>query len=193
MSGALLNADAEQAGGERRMSFDSAGLITLLERTPIVLDALLRGLPDEWTGANEGGENWSAYDILGHLIHGERTDWMPRIRIIIEHGDSRAFDPFDRFAQIDESVGKDTAALLTEFADLRWANVESLRALNLTPAQLDLPGLHPALGPVTMKQLLSTWQAHDLNHIHQITRVLAWQQRESVGPWREYLGILRRG
>ena len=165
--------------------------ISLLARTPATLDALLRDLPEEWTMRNEGGNTFNAFDVLGHLIHGERTDWMPRAKRILEFGESRAFDPFDRRAQERESEGKSLPELLDEFARLRAENLAELRALNLTEQDLNRRGLHPALGTVTLSQLLATWAAHDLTHLHQISRIMAHQYREAVGPWSAYLGVMQ--
>jgi len=151
---------------------------------------MLRGLPEDWTHAHEGGETWSPFDVLGHLIHGEQTDWMPRVRRILETGDSRPFDPFDRFAQLTASVGKKTPELLDELARLRAANLRDLVALGLAPGDLARKGRHPALGVVTLGQLLATWVAHDLDHIAQIARVLAAQYSDAVGPWRAYLRVI---
>ena len=166
------------------------GTISLLARTPATLDALLRGLPNAWTLQNEGGETWSPFDVLGHLIHGERTDWMPRARMILEFGEKRAFVPFDRFAQFRESQGKSVPQLLDEFASLRAANLEELRALNLKNLDLDRRGRHPALGSVTLSQLLAAWAVHDLTHLHQISRIMAHQYADAVGPWSKFLGVL---
>ena len=162
----------------------------LLARTPRTLDAWLRGLPDGWLVAHEGGETWSAVDVVGHLIHGERTDWMPRVRWILEHGDSIAFEPFDRFAQRHESAGKTLADLLDEFARLRAASLRELAALPIDDLALGRPGLHPSLGAVTLRQLLATWVAHDLDHVTQIARVMAMQYADEVGPWRAYLRVI---
>ena len=162
----------------------------ILARTPATLDALLRGLPDGWIRANEGGETWSPFDVIGHLIHGEQTDWLPRARIILERGDARPFDKFDRFAQFRGSRGRPLSELLDEFAARRAENLRQLATLALTDADLDRPGLHPELGPVTMRQLLATWVAHDLDHLVQIARVLARQYSDEVGPWRAYLRII---
>ncbi len=164
--------------------------IALLARTPATLDALLRDLPDAWTRSNEGENTWSAFDIVGHLIHGERTDWMPRVRIILESGEARPFEKFDRRAQERESAGKSLAQLLDEFARLRSENLAGLRALNLGPDQLARRGRHPELGVVTLSELLATWAAHDLTHLHQISRIMAHQYRDMVGPWTEYLGVM---
>lgn len=164
--------------------------IALLARTPAALNALLRDLPEEWTLGNEGDKTWSAFDVVGHLIHGERTDWMPRVRRILESGDSRAFDPFDRWAQERESQGKTLPQLLDEFAHLRSDNLNALRSLNLRPEHFSKRGRHPALGVVTLSELLATWAAHDLTHLHQISRVMAHQYREAVGPWQAFLGVM---
>lgn len=164
--------------------------IALLGRTPATLDALLRGLPESWTLRDEGEKTWSAFDIIGHLIHGERTDWMPRAKVILQFGESKPFEPFDRLAQQRESQGKSLAQLLDEFARLRSENLNELRELNLVPETLARCGQHPALGVVTLSQLLATWAAHDLTHLHQISRVMAHQYREAVGPWSVYLGVL---
>jgi hypothetical protein len=165
--------------------------IALLERTPGTLAALLDGLPDAWTRTNEGPETFSPYDVVGHLIHGEKTDWMVRARIILEHGEARAFDRYDRFAQLRDSAGKPLPALLAEFAARRRDNLMALRGLKLGPAELARRGTHPALGVVTLRQLLATWAAHDLTHLHQIARVMAHQLREEVGPWTAFLGVMR--
>ena len=164
--------------------------VAILARTPATLDALLRGLPQGWIIAHDGGETWSPFDVIGHLIHGERTDWMTRARIILEHGATRAFDKFDRFAQFAVSEGRTLPSLLDEFATLRQENLRDLSALRLTDADLDRRGRHPALGGVTLRQLLATWVAHDLDHVMQISRVLARQYSEEVGPWRAYLRII---
>ncbi len=164
--------------------------VALLARTPATLDALLRGLPEGWIEAHEGGDTWSPFDVLGHLIHGERTDWMQRVAIILEQGDTRAFDTFDRFAQFAASKGQTLADLLDEFAALRQTNLRALAALNLTHADLDRRGRHPQLGIVTLRHLLATWVAHDLDHLMQIARVLARQYSDDVGPWRAYLRII---
>ncbi len=165
--------------------------VTLLERTPAVLDVLLRNLPDSWTQADEGPGTWTVFAIVGHLIHGERTDWMPRVKTIMESGETRAFEPFDRLAQQRESVGKTLPELLDAFAGLRRDSLDRLRALNLQPADLARRGRHPALGVVTLGQLISTWVVHDLTHLHQISRVMAHQYRDAVGPWSAYLGVLQ--
>lgn len=164
--------------------------VAILERTPATLDALLRGLPDVWTTATDGPGTWSAYAVIGHLIHGEHTDWIPRLAIILEHGPARPFDPFDREAQFRGDPSKPLPALLDEFATLRRENLARLRALDLQTEQLHLIGTHPALGSVTVRQLLATWTAHDLGHILQITRTMARRWNGEVGPWREYLSVM---
>jgi hypothetical protein len=162
-----------------------------LSRTPATLNALLRGLPEPWTSANEGEKTWSAFDIVGHLIHGDRTDWIPRVRMILEFGETRAFEPFDRLGQLRESKGKSLSQLLDEFARIRAEKLAELRKLNLQPADFERRGRHPALGAVTLSQLLATWVDHDLTHLHQLSRVLAHQYRGAVGPWSAYLGVLQ--
>lgn len=173
-------------------SFQLSDGIAVLERTPSTFRALLSGLPDTWILSDEGPDTFSAFDNVGHLIHGERTDWITRARIILEQGASRRFEPYDRFAQKRESEGKSLAQLLDEFATLREANVATLRGWNLTDEQLVLEGEHPSLGRVTLRQLLSAWVVHDLGHIAQTARVMSKQYREAVGPWREYLPVLDR-
>jgi hypothetical protein len=165
-------------------------VVEILSRTPSTLDAQLRGLPDGWVNAHEGGQTWSPFDVVGHLIHGEQTDWIPRARMILEEGESRAFEKFDRFAQFDASRNRTLPSLLDEFAALRRENLRQLAALHLTDADLDRRGRHPELGVVTMRQLLATWVAHDLDHLMQISRVLARQYSDEVGPWRAYLRII---
>jgi hypothetical protein len=147
-------------------------------------------LPNTWVRGTEGKDSWSAFDIVGHLIVGERTDWMPRLRIILENGEARPFDPFDRFAQAKESQGKSLEQLLGEFDRLRRENLAALQALNLQPEDFVRRGKHPALGVVTLSELLATWAVHDLTHLHQISRVMAHQYRDAVGPWSAYLGVL---
>jgi hypothetical protein len=163
--------------------------ISLLARTPAALDGLLRDLPPAWTLRNEGGESWSAFDIVGHLIFADRTDWLPRAKMILEHGDTLPFEPFDRQGHVRESEGKTMDQLLHEFARVRSKSLSDLRSLNLKAEDFDRPGKHPALGAVTMAQLLSTWAVHDLNHLHQLSRVLAYQYKEAVGPWAKFLGV----
>jgi len=165
--------------------------LAVLTRTPATLDAMLRDLPDAWTTATEGTGTWSPYDVIGHLIHGERTDWMPRLEIILEQGTSRPFDPFDREAQFRESAGKSLPTLLDEFSALRRDNLTRLRSLDLQPAQLELKGTHPGLGPVTVRQLIATWTAHDLAHILQVSRTMAKRYKQEVGPWAQYLSVMK--
>jgi hypothetical protein len=164
--------------------------LAVLTRTPATLDALLRGLPDVWTNATGGPGTWSPYVVVGHLIHGEQTDWMPRLEIILAHGTTRTFKPFDREGQFRESAGQPLPALLDDFAALRRENLERLRRLDLQPAQLELEGMHPELGRVTVRQLLATWTAHDLGHVLQVSRTMARRYREEVGPWAQYLSAM---
>ena len=165
--------------------------IAVLERTPAVMNAMLRGLPDVWTNATEGPGTWSPYVVIGHLIHGETTDWIPRLDIILEHGPSRPFEPFDMSAQFRESAGKSLTTLLDEFTALRRDNVARLRARELKPEQLELQGTHPTLGLVTVRQLLATWSAHDLAHILQVCRVMAKRYKQEVGPWGQFLSVMK--
>jgi hypothetical protein len=174
------------------MTFDLDLGVMVLERTPDVLRAMLGGLSAELTEATEGAETWSPYIIVGHLIHGERTDWIPRAQLIVAQGANRRFTPFDRFAQLDETRGQPLAELLNEFARRRSASVSTLSSWRLTDEQLELEGEHPEFGPVTLRQLLATWVAHDLSHIAQIARVMAKQHRDAIGPWRAYLPIMDR-
>ena len=174
------------------MEFDLEQGMAILERTPRVLHAMLAELAPAWTDATEGPETWSPYVIVGHLIHGERTDWIPRARIILAQGADRRFIPYDRFAQFRDSQGKTLGELLDEFARLRADNVATVAAWRLTDAHLALEGEHPEFGAVTLRQLLATWVAHDLSHVAQATRVMAKQYREEVGPWRAYLPIMDR-
>jgi hypothetical protein len=171
--------------------FDRAETIAVLTRTPATLNAMLRGMPNIWIRRNEGTDTWSAFDIVGHMIFGERTDWMPRVRIIVENGEARPFDPFDRFAQVNENQEKSMEQLLDDFARLRTENLAALQDLNLQPEDMKRRGKHPALGVVTVSELLATWAVHDLTHLHQLSRVMAHQYREAVGPWRAYLGVLQ--
>ncbi len=165
--------------------------MSLLARTPAALNALLRDLPESWTLRNEGENTWCAFDVVGHLIHGERTDWMQRARRILEFGETRPFDSFDRSGHVRGSQSKSLAELLDEFSRVRSENLDELRALNLRQQDFDLRGRHPALGAVTLSQLLATWAVHDLTHLHQISRIMAHQYREAVGPWSAYLGVLQ--
>jgi len=173
------------------MELNLQDTIALLARTPVALNVLLRDLPETWTLRNEGENTWSAFDVIGHLIHCERTDWIPRVKIVLQSGETRTFDPFDRWGHIRESQDKSLGQLLDEFARLRSENLSELRALNLQPEDLERRGRHPVFGTVTLSQLLATWAAHDLTHLHQISRVMAHQYRETVGPWIAYLGVLK--
>lgn len=167
--------------------------VSLLSRTPAALDVLLRDLPETWTFRNEGENTWNVFDVIGHLVHGERTDWMSRARMILQFGESRTFEPFDRLGQVRESQGKSLGQLLDEFARLRSENLGELRALNLRQVDLERSGRHPSFGVVTLSELLATWVTHDLTHLHQISRIMAHQYRETVGPWSVYLGVLQCG
>ncbi len=173
------------------MKFDLERSIEILERTPATLKNMLQGLSDGWTSVNEGGESWSVFDIIGHLVHGEKTDWITRTEVILSDDPEKKFEPFDRFAQFRDSKGKTLAMLLEEFTTLRKKNIEKLRSRNITAIDLEKKGVHPAFGAVSLEQLLSTWVVHDLNHIAQIARVMAKQYSAEVGPWVEYLKILR--
>ena len=167
--------------------------IALLTRTPAALDALLRDLPETWTHRNEGEGTMSAFDVVGHLIHGERANWMSRARMLLQFGETQAFAPFDRWGHVRESQGKSLAQLLDEFTTVRSRSLDELRALNLQPDDLERRGRHPAFGAVTLSQLLATWAAHDLTHLHQISRIMAHQYRGAVGPYSAYLGVLQCG
>jgi hypothetical protein len=165
--------------------------ISLLTRIPTALDALLRDLPDSWTRCNEGDNTWSAFDIVGHLINCERTDWLPRTKWLLQYGEAQPFPPFDRLGHVPESQGKSLPQLLDEFAKLRSDNLAELRAMNLQPDDLARRGRHPALGPLTLSDLLAAWAAHDLNHLHQLSRVMATQYREAIGPFTQYMGVMQ--
>jgi hypothetical protein len=169
---------------------DLSTSLTLLDRTPLALNALLRGLPDAWTRRNEGENTWSAFDIVGHLIHCEHQDWMPRVKVILAHGDTQPFPPFDRWGHVQAVAGQSMPQLLDAFAAARAANLAALRAMSLTASDLDRRGRHPGLGIVTMSELLAAWAAHDLNHLHQMARVMAFQYRDAIGPFRQYLGVM---
>jgi hypothetical protein len=165
--------------------------VALLARVPGSLDALLRGLPETWTHANEGEKTWNAFDVLGHLVNLERRHWISRVKLVLQDGEPQPFPPVDRFSQMRDNGGRTLGQLLDEFARLRAENLAALEALNLNPDDLTRQGLHPALGPVTLSQLLATWVNHDLTHLHQLSRILADQYREAVGPWSAYLGVLK--
>lgn len=166
--------------------------IQALTRTPAILRAVLSELPARWLNSNEGPGTWSPFDVLGHLIHGEKTDWIPRAKHILEGPATVPFEPFDRLAQFRDSEGKTLTNLLDEFEDLRRKNLEELASFELSASDLDLEGRHPEFGPVTLRQLLATWICHDFSHLGQISRVLAKHHREAVGPWAQYLSILHR-
>jgi hypothetical protein len=174
------------------MDFNLNDGVAVLERTPKTLSTILTGLSPAWITATEGLDTWSPYDVIGHLIQGERSDWIPRAQIILAQGENRKFTPFDRFAQFEASKGKSLAELLDEFARLRAQNVAALKAMQIDDAKLALEGEHPKFGAVTLRQLLATWVAHDLGHIVQISRVMAKQYREAIGPWREFLSVMDR-
>lgn len=173
------------------MKFELDHAIQLLRSTPDTLWVMLAGLPEKWTSSNEGPDTWSAFDVVGHLIHGDKTDWIPRARIILEHGEAKVFEPFDRFAQFEDSKGKSLGELLDVFADLRAENLEILEGMQLTEADLGRTGQHPEFGSVTLRQLLATWVAHDVGHIAQISRVMAKQYKDEVGPWSAYLRVIK--
>ena len=172
------------------MDFQMNAAIQVLQRTPDVLSAMLRGLDEEWTHTNEGGDTWTAYDIIGHYIHGEKTDWITRTRILLSDAEQKAFTPFDRFAQFNNSKGQSLEALLDEFKLLRQQNLEELNKVTFTEQLLDRTAIHPKFGTVTLRQLLAAWVVHDLTHIYQVTRVMAKQYDAAVGPWKEFLGVL---
>jgi hypothetical protein len=172
------------------MNYNVKQSIEILERTPSVFRTLLEGLDDEWISGNEGPDTFSPYDVLGHLIHGEKTDWRPRVLILLEHGTSRPFDPYDRFAQYEESKGKTLDKLLEEFEELRAGNITWLSTLSINEEDLDRKGMHPVLGEVTLRNLLSTWVIHDLSHIAQTSRVMAKQYKSEMGPWVEFFRIM---
>lgn len=172
-------------------AFDLRHTLAILERTPAAMNALLRGLAEEWTRTNEGSGTWSAHDIIGHLVYGELTDWLPRARIILAGDETRPFEPFDRLGYKNESAGKSLDGLLDEFTRLRRENVTTVGKLNLQPQDFNRRARHPALGSVTLSELLATWAVHDLTHLHQISRVMAYQYRQAVGPWSAFLGVLQ--
>lgn len=173
------------------MTFRVEDGVPVLRRTPPTLEALLVGLPEPWTAATEGAGTWSPYDVVGHLIHGERDDWIPRAKHLLEHGEARPFAPFDREAMFEASRGQSLEELLGTFAELRAASLEELAALGLTDADLDRRGVHPEFGTVTLGQHLATWVAHDLCHLGQVSRAMAKRYADAVGPWAKYLTILR--
>ena len=172
------------------MQVDLKQTVSLLERTPLMMCALLEGISEELIRSNEGPGTWSAFDVLGHLIHGEKTDWIPRAKIILQEGENRPFDPFDREAMLETSKGKTLAELLEEFDRLRKENLETIRTMNLSPSDYARKGMHPALGSVTLGELLATWVVHDLDHLTQVLRVTAKYFGSAVGPWEAYLSVL---
>ncbi|MEO7265218.1 MAG: DinB family protein [Ferruginibacter sp.] len=172
------------------MTYNQTEAIQILERTPAVLNTLLSGLSSDWVMNNEGPETFSPYDVMGHLIHGEKTDWAARTKMILAYGNTKTFEPWDRFAQFDNSKGKSLQQLLDEFASLRKDNIIWFKSLNLTENDLNKTGMHPVLGEVTLRNLLSTWVVHDLTHIAQVTRVMAKQYKDEIGPWPEFFRIL---
>lgn len=172
------------------MTFNTTEAIEILSRTPGTLRAMLSGLSEEWTKINEGGKTWSAFDVVGHLTHGEETDWIPRLRIILTSGESAPFPPFDRQAQFRKSEGKSLSALLDEFGKLRMENISVLKQIFAKGIDLDRRGMHPELGSVTIREVLAAWVVHDLDHLAQIARTMAKRYGEDVGPWKQYLGIL---
>ena len=172
------------------MEFNIRSAIQILERTPFVVEAMLRNIDNQWVVYNEGGETWSPFDIIGHYIHGEKTDWIPRMKIILSNDRDKHFIPFDRFAQFSDSKGKSLDGLLDEFKRLRSENLEQIKQVEFTQDLLNRTGIHPKFGTVTLKQLLASWVVHDLTHIYQISRVMAKQYEKEVGPWKEFLGIL---
>jgi hypothetical protein len=179
-----------QAADRTRRAFDLDEGLAILTRTPATLAAMLRGLPDAWIHGHEGAGTWSPFDVLGHLIHGEQTDWVPRARIIMEQGEARPFEKFDRFAQFEATHGRTLDSLLDEFIVRRRESLRQLAELQIGPADLDRRGTHPAFGTVTLRQLLATWVAHDLDHVIQIARVIGRQYTDAVGPWRAYLRVI---
>lgn len=173
------------------MDFQISKTIEIISQTPATLKSLLGNLSDEWNFAPDGEDSWSPFDIIGHYIHGEETDWITRAKIILSQGENLTFEPFDRFAQLDKSEGQTMSELLETFANLRQKNIEILKSWNLTDEQLKLKGIHPELGEVTLEQLLATWAVHDLTHVRQLVSVLAKQYTENVGAWKQYLSILQ--
>jgi len=172
------------------MNFDLNQAISVLEKTPLVFNKLLGSLSQEWTHKNEGQDTWSPYDVMGHLVHGEKTDWMPRLEIILSDSENKTFEPYDRFAQIEMSKGKSVGDLLDEFEVLRKRNLRNLKSKFLTSRDMSKEGIHPELGTITLKNMLSAWVVHDLGHIAQISRVMAKQYKDEIGPWTQYLTIV---
>lgn len=173
------------------MNYTKEQAIEILERTPAVLSTLLSGISDDWVMNNEGAETFSPYDVVGHLIHGEKTDWLVRAKLILEHGTAKPFEPYDRFAQYEESKGKSLQQLLDEFDEIRKRNIAWFQSCQVTEEDLERKGMHPVLGEVSLRNLLSTWVVHDLTHIAQVTRVMAKQYKGEMGPWPEFFRILQ--
>jgi hypothetical protein len=173
------------------MKHDLENTVALLSHTPSALDALLRELPEAWTHHNEGEGTFTVVDVVGHLIYADKADWIERVRMILDHGETRPFEPFDRWGHVRECRGRSLPQLLDEFLRVRAGCVEDLRALRLAPSHLELRGRHPSLGPVTLSELLATWATHDMTHLHQVSRILAHQYRGQVGPFAQYLGVLK--
>lgn len=174
------------------MLFDLQKSIEVLEKIPDVLRTMLSNLSPDWTYNNEGGESWSPYDVIGHLIHGEKTDWIVRTQLILSNEVDKTFQPFDRFAQLNEGAKKTLLELLDEFQALRETNLSALKSMNISAANLEATGIHPVFGKVTLSQLLACWTVHDLGHLVQISRVMAKQYKDAVGPWMEYLSVLHK-
>jgi hypothetical protein len=174
------------------MKFKIEQAIAILQRTPELVSGMLKGLDKEWINSNEGGDTWSPFDIVGHYIHGEKTDWIPRMEIILSDEPNKQFEPFDRFSQFRDSKGKNIDQLLEEFSRLRKQNLQRLQSIQLTDGLLNRTAIHPALGTVTLQQLLASWVVHDLTHLYQLSRVLARQYEQEVGPWKVYMGVLNR-
>jgi hypothetical protein len=187
---AVISVGKSKTQKEEKMKYSVEKSCEILERTPAVLKTLLANISSEWVMSNEGPETFSPYDVLGHLIHGEKTDWVTRAKIILEYGISKPFTPWNRFAQYEESKGKTLNQLLDEFETVRKENMQWFKSLNLGEADLDKTGMHPKLGVITLRNLLSTWVVHDLTHIAQVTRVMAKQYKEEMGPWPEFFRIL---
>ncbi|HYG53511.1 MAG TPA: DinB family protein [Flavobacteriales bacterium] len=174
------------------MELNPERALEILKRTPGVLHNMLHGLPDAWTKVNEGPDTWSAYDVVGHLIHGEKTDWVPRLKIMLGNDNNKTFRPFDRFAQFKDSEGKPLNFLLEEFNVLCVQNIETLKTIGVNTSMYQMEGIHPDFGKVTVKELLAAWVVHDLGHIAQISRIMAKQLKIETGPWQEYLPVLNR-
>ncbi|WP_233783423.1 DinB family protein [Flavivirga eckloniae] len=188
----VMNALNVFTNKENSMTYNLEQALEILERTPNTLSSLLSGLSDEWVYANEGDDTWSAFDIVGHLIHGEKTDWIIRTKIVLSHAESKTFKTFDRFAQFENSKGKTLQQLLEEFSELRLENLKTLKELQITESQFNMKAIHPELGKVTLKELLATWVTHDLGHIAQIAHVMAKQYKDEVGSWKAYITILSK-